>query len=240
MSSGVLGADYAISRQRSPAVSYRYRARAKVARELAEKYIPFRGYYEVLEMGCAEGRTLLEIRRLFGGRGRFVGLEASAELLASAPELPTDVTLVQGDVCEPPETIKPESFDLVCALALLEHLPEPYRAAEVAARLLKPGGVFVATCPNPFWDEVAGRLGLLDGDAHVSEMDEHSMLKVASIVGEPEYVPFMSVALGSLPYLRIPVSVDWSARYDSLLRTLPPTLVKHLFVNQAVVARKPK
>src|SRR5262249_10145044 len=41
------------------------------------------------------------------------------------------------------------SFDAVLCTEVLEHLPDPVRALEEMARLLRPGGTFIITAP--FW-----------------------------------------------------------------------------------------
>lgn len=234
---GLLDAGYADERQTSKVLRYRYKARALMAYEMAKELLPSQDRYAVLDLGAADGRTLLELRRLLGGGGRFDGIEAAPDLVERAPELPEDTRLFVGDVLAPPEQCEDESYDLVCALALLEHLETPHELGRVAARLLRPGGVFVATCPHPLWDDVAGRLGLLEDDAHLVEMDREKMREVAEQVGPAKVLPFMSVGIGSLPYLGIAVSPRVSARIDGILRRLPFT--RHLFVNQAVAAQKP-
>jgi hypothetical protein len=44
----------------------------------------------------------------------------------------------------------------------------------------------------------------------------------------------------ALPYLRFPVSVELSHRVDRIVGKIPGPLTRHLFVNQVVVATKPK
>jgi len=237
--SGVMNAAYAEGRASSPVLRYRLRCRAAIAHALAQQTIPFKGYYRVLDLGCADGRTLLELRERFGGRGEFVGVEASAELVAAAPSLPDDTRLLVGDVAAPPAELGEGSFDMVCALALLEHLPAPEGVVDVAAGLLKPGGIFVATCPHPLWDRLASRLGLLDDDAHLQHLDGRALHRLAERVGEARLVPFMTAPVGAVPYLGVEVPPAVSSAVDGLLRRLPRRLVAPLFVNQAVVAQRP-
>jgi SAM-dependent methyltransferase len=207
---------------------------------MIERHIPFRGYYRVLDLGCAEGKTLLDLRRLLGGRGEFVGIEAAPSLLARAPDFPSDTRLLEGDVCDLPETISDASFDVVSALAVLEHLEDPESLGRQAALKLKPGGLFVATCPHPGWDRLASLSKIAGGEAHHSTMDRSRMLRVAEQVGEAHFEPFMTASLGVLPYLRFPVSVELSHRVDRIVGKIPGPLTRHLFVNQVVVATKPK
>jgi len=52
---------------------------------------------------------------------------------------------IVGDICDIPAP--DESFDAVMCTEVLEHLPEPTRALEEFARLLKPGGTILLTAP---------------------------------------------------------------------------------------------
>ncbi len=235
---GVLGDAYARDRMGRGAPSFRYRVRAGLVAELVQRHLPNRTRYNLLELGCAEGRTLLEIRRLLGERGTFRGVEASEELIRQAPQLPADTSIVKGDAQAPPADLEQGGFDVVCALALLEHVRDPEAVAQAARKLLRPGGLFIATCPHPVWDYLAGRLRLLDEEAHLQEMDRERLLRVAHHVGPSEYLPFMNVVIGSLSYARIAASPALSARVDQALRGLPAGLRPLFFVNQAVLARR--
>jgi SAM-dependent methyltransferase len=54
---------------------------------------------------------------------------------------------IVSDILDIPEP--DASFDAVLCTEVLEHLPDPVRAIEEMARLLRPGGVFIITAP--FW-----------------------------------------------------------------------------------------
>jgi 2-polyprenyl-3-methyl-5-hydroxy-6-metoxy-1,4-benzoquinol methylase len=236
--SGIMDGEYARARRRSRVLQYRYRTRAWIAYQATLRHLPQRDRYQVLDLGAAEGKTLLELRRLLGGRGRFVGIEASEELINSAAALPPDTLLLQGDVHEPPPSVEDESFDLVLALAVLEHVKSPERVAEMVRRKLKPNGVFVATCPHPVWDDVAGRLALLPKETHLHEMTRERLEAVGRMIGQVEYEPFMLAFTGALPYIGIPMSAQTSTTLDRWVARLPVPFVRHLFVNQVVVATK--
>ena len=107
-----------------------------------------------------------------------------------------------------------------------------------AYRKLAPQGVLVMTAPNPFWDGVASRLGLVAGDAHCHRVDLTTLEGWAKQAGfgRVEAFPFMFVMTGLLPYLRVPLSPRFGLGLDAWFRRLPglaPT-----FVNQAVAAQK--
>jgi 2-polyprenyl-3-methyl-5-hydroxy-6-metoxy-1,4-benzoquinol methylase len=235
---GVMTADYAEGRVGKRHLNYRYRVRARVAVDAFRRFHPYQREVHALEMGAADGRTLLRIRELLGGRGKFTGIEFAQELLDSAPPLPENTQLMQGNVMDLPDELEEGTYDLVTILAVLEHLTDPGAAVAEAFRMLKPGGVLVATCPNPFWDDIAEVVGLAS-DHHEVEVDQSVMTKLARDAGftDIEYVPFMWVCTGALPYIGFELSPETSLRIDDLIRKFD--LFDLSFVNQALIARKP-
>ena len=236
---GVMGRDYAQGRIDKAHLRYRYKVRGQVAVDAYRSFHPSTREVSVLDLGAAEGRTLAHIHDLFGGVGRFVGIEYAPELIEAAPPLPEKVQLVQGDVIQLPEFIEKSSFDLCAALAVLEHLARPLDCLREAFRVLRPGGVFVATSPHPFWDWVAGRLGLVQDEHHETEITQRSLDELAGQAGfvKVQTRPFMWVVTGSLPYFGWSPDPARSLFIDSLLDRLP--FAHYSFVNQALIAQKP-
>lgn len=237
---GVMDASYAAGRVRQRHLEWRYRVRAAFAARAFERRDGRPGGApKVLELGAAEGRTLLALRERLGPDGVYDGIELSDELLAAAPPLPKGVTLHRGDVMALPEPIEAARYDLVAALALLEHLPDPLACVREAFRVLRPGGVFVATCPHPIWDEIAGHLRMVADEHHEDHMTGPKMERLARDAGfsDVEVSRFMWAPVGVLPYARLSVSPDRALDIDERLarsRLLSPT-----FVNQGLVAVKP-
>ncbi len=236
---GVMESGYARGRLRAPQMCYRYRVRARAAVEAARSRLPRLSFWRVLELGAAEGRTLLHVRELLGGRGAFHGVEISPSLIDAAPELPDDTRLIPGDACTLPAELEPSGYDLCLALAVLEHLEEPEACVREAARMLRPGGVFVATCPDPLWDRIAGKLGLVADEHHAREMNEQMMLEAVERAGlvESRFERFMWLPTGALAYLGDLVPPRLSLLIDRLVRPLP--FAGHTFVNQLVSATRP-
>lgn len=236
-----MGKEYAEGRKRNPALRFRLRVRALVAVEcLGSSGDPGPEDRAVLELGAAEGGTLLELRRLLEDSGDFRGVELSEDLLAARLPDAHDLVILHGDATRLPPDIPEDHFALVTALALLEHLDHPERCAREAIRVLKPGGVFVATCPNPFWDSVAGRLRLVRDEHHVQRMDRGSLVRLLESAGfeDVHFEPFMWAPIGFLPYLRIPTSPRLSRRVDRLVLRLGRWTWPS-FVNQVVFGTKP-
>ena len=107
------------------------------------------------------------IARRFGPRARFVGID-----LADGPNVDRRL-----DICAAPRAVAAalgeQVFDLVLCCHVLEHTPEPQRAARNIAALLRPGGLaYVATpwsqafhaAPDDYWRfSLRGLMLLFDG-----------------------------------------------------------------------------
>lgn len=236
---GVLGGGYAHDRRVRPHLAFRAASRARVA---VEAFIERSGKpshdqaVHVLELGAAEGLTLAEIRRLLGVAGDNLGVEASEELVALSV---AGVDLVHGDVLDLPAAVPAGRFHLCTALAVLEHLSAPELALRGALSRLRPGGVFVASCPEPAWDAIASRLGLLDDDSHQQRLDLDGLVKLLQSEGfvRVETRRFMFAPVAFLPYLGVRVDPGRALALDARLRRFEA--LGFAFVNQAVIAEKP-
>ena len=112
---------------------------------------------DVLEIGCATGETC-HVASQFGAH--VAGCDLSAAVIGIAqsryPTLEFHTT--------PADSIPfpPQSFDLILAFELIEHLPKPSLFNDEVLRLLRPGGILVLTTPNADcgrrlgWDRWAG------------------------------------------------------------------------------------
>ena len=178
------------------------------------------------------------LHRLAGAR-RSIGIEYTQELIDSAGQLPDNCTIRQGDVTRLSDDLRNQSFHLVTALALLEHISKPADVFAQVREALAPGGLFVATCPSPFWDKISGSVGLHKDEYHFTEFSWPLFRDLCLQTGlEPvRYKPFMFVAYAFLPYLNIPVSIEFAQKLDNVLLALQ--IFRPTFVNQLFVARKP-
>jgi len=235
---GVMDASYVRDRLTRTHLSFRLRARAQVVVRATWAH-GLRGPLKLLDVGAAEGRTLLEMVKSYGV-GEYVGVEYSEEIRKLHPPLPSNVRLLAGDAHALPDELERDHFDAVSMLALLEHLPDPMKALAEARRVLRPGGLIVATCPNPMWDAVAGRLGLVRDEHHMQRIDRK---RLAELIAEAGFEvlsarPFMWAPVAILPYLRLRVPPGLALGVDGIVGRIP--LVRGLCVNAFVVGRRPE
>lgn len=234
---GAMDTAYVRNRRVKPELAFRLRTRAAVVVAAWRKY----GRSEsprLLEVGAAEGRTLVEIARGLGD-GEYIGVELNAALIPETEALPSNVQLIEGDATSLPLSLAESSFDVVSFLAVLEHLPNPTAALHEAFRLLRPSGIVVASCPNPFWDAVAGRFRLVQTEHHLQRIGLDRLRTAIEKTGFDilEARRFMWAPIAALPYARIPVSHQLALRLDAVVDRIP--LIRRLCVNAYVVARKP-
>lgn len=101
------------------------------------------GLETAIDLGCGDGRNLLALQR--GGLA-VAGLDIAPEALARTDARlrrgGSPAHLVVGDVTALP--FASASVDLVTALDVAGQIPEPTALLAEAARVLRPGGLFVA------------------------------------------------------------------------------------------------
>jgi SAM-dependent methyltransferase len=121
--------------------------------ELFRRYVGGPGR-RVLDLGCRDGA----LTQAYADGNEVVGVDADPEALAQAAKLGIETHWADLDE---PLPFEDESFDVVVAGELLEHLRDPARFASEARRVLRPGGTFVASVPNAF--RLKNRLRFLMG-----------------------------------------------------------------------------
>lgn len=100
----------------------------------------------VIDAGCGIGDVLQQLRPDV----RRVGLDFSCETLKRARTvLPPDVGLVTGSSLALP--LADGAVDAAICLEVLEHLQDDRAAVAELARVVKPGGLLVASVPSAFY-----------------------------------------------------------------------------------------
>lgn len=108
----------------------------------------------ILDFGCGQGRQLAH---LIANGYDVVGMEKHPGMREHAErelaQIDSTGRLIAGGIPEL-AVIKPGSFDIIVMLGVMQYLSEEeYETAiEACANILKPGGLFVATFQNSFFD----------------------------------------------------------------------------------------
>ena len=96
----------------------------------------------ILDIGCSSGAFL---RAMKGESWKLHGIEMEAST-AERARAATGAEVFVGDVDDAP--FRPESFDVITAFDLLEHVYRPRQFLGNVMRWLKPGGIFFTMLPN--------------------------------------------------------------------------------------------
>jgi SAM-dependent methyltransferase len=119
------------------------RARDDRVVRLVERYAPRpRPGSAILDIGCGYGYLL----RRFQGRYRLVGIDLSPHAAARATLGVPDAVVIAADVQRPLPFDRP--FDVVLAINVIEHLPDPAGAVARLRDALVPGGLCVIHLPT--------------------------------------------------------------------------------------------
>jgi SAM-dependent methyltransferase len=95
----------------------------------------------VLDIGCANGDLLAKLAPTYS----VSGIEINATMAATAER--RGIEILRRDLFGPAGDAEQASFDVVTAIAVLEHVSDIRRGAETALALLKPGGTFLFEVP---------------------------------------------------------------------------------------------
>jgi len=133
-----------------------FRGSEEEIRHRLDHHLPvLRDAAPILDLGCGRGALLLLLRDAGVVAS---GVESDPALAQAARRRGLDVE--EGDVLEALQAQPENSLGAITAIHLLEHL-EPARVLDVlreARRALRPGGLFLAECPNPLSIRVGATL----------------------------------------------------------------------------------
>jgi methionine biosynthesis protein MetW len=126
----------------------------------------------VLDLGCRDGA----LTQAYLDGNEVVGVDADQEALAEAARLGIETHWADLDQ---PLDLDDQSFDVVVAGELLEHLRDPRRLVGEVRRVLRSGGTFVASVPNAY--RLKGRLLFLFGRPPENDPTHLQMFSAADV-----------------------------------------------------------
>lgn len=108
----------------------------------------FKRSVSVLDVGCGAGFLSNYLaKKKYQVTG--IDLSQSSLEIARKYDLTTKVKYIQADAYQLP--FNKASFDVICAMDILEHVEHPARLIQEASRVLKPGGLFFFHTFNRTW-----------------------------------------------------------------------------------------
>jgi ubiquinone/menaquinone biosynthesis C-methylase UbiE len=159
---GVLDSAYHVKRTIKRSHAYRLKRRTLEVVKVIDAYFPgSSNRLKILDAGTADGLMLSDIKTHYP-QSLCIGLEYAEDLIKTNED--DRLTMLRGDAAALP--FQEDSFDLLTACAIIEHLPDADRFIRESFRVLKRNGILIVTTPVPFWEKMLTKTGNLDDDQH--------------------------------------------------------------------------
>ncbi len=175
---GTRDLDYAAKRERQRDHVYRLKRRTSEVVRSIQRHFP--SPEAILDLGTAEGRMLAAVKGLYRS-ARCIGIDYSFPLLRYGKGLFPGLNLVCADI-QDLGFLKDESFCVVIATAVIEHVANPLGLLRSCHKVLRPSGIIIITSPHPFWERTAQALGCLKED-HQSVMSPRAIENLLRAAG---------------------------------------------------------
>ena len=129
------------------------------------------------------GAVVLDIGARDGGLRKYLPRDIRYQGMDIAPEFESEHVLIRDIALGIP--FEDERFDNVFMIEVLEHVHNPWGALTEIRRVLKPGGVFTVSVPNPyhFKELVWNLLEIDDRQGHIFAWTRQAMTALAKMNG---------------------------------------------------------
>jgi len=218
---GVLDKEYAVARQIKRSHIYRLKRRTFEVLKSINTFHPEKPV-SILDIGTADGLMLRNVKDTFP-KTTCVGIEYARDLMVCCES--KTIHVIQGDAMTLP--IKDNSFDVVIATAIIEHVSEPMQLIREAFRVLRKNGIFIVTTPHPFWERIATCIG------HLKEEEHHELITLRKLKSLFETVGFGIV--NAEQFMISPIGMPFELMLEKILKFFR---LNFLLLNQIIVGRK--
>lgn len=213
------GRDYHEMRLGHPAVKHSLKSRTNaIVRGIRELYP--QGVNNLLDIGGADGLMTCGFKDQIPEIGSIYAVDLDIKLLQHNP-----FTSVLAVSCHLP--FANNSIDVITAAAIIEHMDFPMPFLQECFRVLKPNGAIFITCPSPFFDWLATKVGYLKDSGHVAR---YSLADLRSLC---ELAQFDVVF--SRKFMPSPISLPFGIFIESAMKSMG---LSFLFLNQIIGAVK--
>ena len=219
---GTYGLDYHQGRRTKRALIYRLARRTAEVKRAVEQYAR-RPIHTVLDVGTADGLMLQKLQTIWP-QARYVGLDLSRELLLAVPE--PGVLFAEADALYLP--FQSDSFDLLIATAIIEHVSNPQQMVAECHRVLAQDGLCVISTPDPFFEHIATAIGHLPDEGH-NETFNLGQLHQLFLDGGFDI-------LEAEKFMMSPWGFPAELTIERMMRSVG---LRFMLLNQLVVSRKP-
>ncbi|MGI6368985.1 MAG: class I SAM-dependent methyltransferase [Anaerolineae bacterium] len=181
---------------------------ANLVREIAP------GGGRLLELGCGDGRLL----HALAGQYALTGIDISEHAIARARRLVPSANLRVGDIAT---CATDAHYDVVLALNVLEHVPDPRAVMLRVREMLAEGGTFIFAVPNKHGRVGRALVRFMDfmDRTHISSFTREHWLQLADELGFEQRLVLNATWFG-------PTRADFA-------RSLAPILIVALYRQRA-------
>ena len=216
---------HAKRRLQGTAFRYRLERRSFEVEKVIRKYACASPY--ILDVGTSDGLMLGRISS--GAKSLVIGIDISFEILS----LNTNRTFyaIQADALALP--FSAESFDVIIATAVIEHVVDGRKLIDEFHRVLKREGICVLTTPVPFFDRLADLLERGSEHWYPKSFYHHerfSLRKLHKLLINRGFT-----VLEARKFMISPSGFPFDIAVEGILRRIR---LNFMFLNQLIVGRK--
>lgn len=216
------GRDYHEMRLGHPAVKHSLKSRTDAIVKGIRELYP-QGVNKLLDIGGADGLMACGFKDQIPEIGSIYAVDLDIQLLQHNP-----FTSVLADSCHLP--FANNCIDVITAAAIIEHMDNPRAFIQECFRVLRPNGALFITCPAPFFDWLATKVGYLKDSGHLAR---YSLADLRFLCGQAQFnVVF------SRKFMPSPISLPYGIAIESAMKSMG---LSFLFLNQIIgVVKLPK
>lgn len=213
------GRDYHEMRLGHPAVKHSLKSRTDAIVKGIKELYP-EGVNKLLDIGGADGLMARGFECQISSIKNIYTLDLDIQLLKHNP-----FDSVLANSCEMP--FENNSVDVITAAAIIEHMDNPKAFLQECFRVLRPTGGLFITCPSPFFDWLATKVGYLKDSGHIAR---YSLTDLKCLCDQAQFnVVF------ARKFMPSPISLPYGVVIESAMKA---TGLSFLFLNQIIGAVK--
>ena len=218
---GVLSVEYHEGRKRKRATKYRLARRTNEVLQVIKTY-KGNEIDSLCDVGTADAMMLNMLNQNLNVKTA-IGLDFSIELLKTNKN--PKLNLVKGDAIELP--FKEDSFDVVVATAVIEHVSDAGKMLKECWRILKESGLCILTTPDPIFEHIATKFGYLEEEQHVKTF---KLLELTSLLKSKGFK-----ILKAEKFMMCPIGFPYEVKIEKIMKLAK---LEFLLLNQLVAAQK--